>query len=364
MARTRSRKLLMWLLGIVLAVCAVAAVGAYLAANKVRAVAQEWLGDQGRAAQISVNWNRVLLTDVVIDSPKGWPGKQSLRAQSVEIRPKWMALFSREVEISAITVRDYTLTVYRKPSGGIDVLPSLREHAKSRSKGSGERKLESDIALLEFQDGTIDFYDGQISKPAHHIPITHTQAKIGPMHFPARGERTQVEITGDFPGKPGGSMSNKGWIVIDTRDADIDTSLTGVPVVHTAPYLQKGSKLAFDGGRVSLRLKTRVEKKQINAQGHLTLSDLQLADDGLLSLPRRAAIAALEDSQGRAEFDFTMSGPLSKPVFKMNDNLSMRIAGGLAGVLGISIEGLVSGIGHTVEGIGSALGNLTGSGPD
>jgi len=364
MASARRRRLLIWLLGVVLALCTVAVIGAYLAANKVKSVAQEWLGEQGRAADISVNWNRVLLTDVVIDAPKGWPGKQSLKAHTVEMTPRWMALFSRQVEISAITVSGYMLTVYRKPSGGIDVLPSLREHARSRAERSNERKFESNIGLLEFRDGTIDFYDGQISKPAHHIPITNAQAKVGPMHFPSKGQRTEVDITGEFPGKPGGAMSNKGWIVIDTRDADIDTSLTRVPVTHTAPYLQKGSKLAFDGGRVSLRLKTRVEKKQINAQGHLTLSDLQLADGGLLSLPRRAAIAALEDNQGRAEFDFTMTGPLSKPVFKMNDNLSMRVAGGLAGVLGISIEGLVSGIGHTVEGIGSALGNLTGSATD
>ena len=91
------------------------------------------------------------------------------------------------------------------------------------------------------------------------------------------------------------------------------------------------------------------------------MSNLELADGGLLALPKRAAIAALEDSQGRAQFDFTLSGPLSKPVFKMEDNLSVRVAGGLAGVLRISIEGLASGIGHTVEGIGSALGNLTGS---
>ncbi len=364
MARTRTQKGLIWLLAVVVGLGLMAVIGIYLAANKVRSVALEWLGDQGRASDISVTWNHVLLTDVVIDAPQGWPGKQALRAQAVEIRPKWAALFSRKVEISAITVSNYTLTAFRKPSGGIDVLPSLREHAKTRADGSERRKLESHIERLEFRDGTIDFYDGQISKPAHHIPITHAQAQIGPMRFPAGGQRTDIIITGEFAGKPNGTMSNKGWIDIGSRDADIDTSLNAVPVRYIAPYLQKGSKLAFDDGRVGLKLKTRVANQQVNAQGRLTLSDLHLAEGGLLSLPRRAAIAALQDNKGRAEFDFTLSGPLSKPSFKMNDNLSMRVAGGLAGVLGISIEGLVGGIGHTVEGIGSALGNLTGTSPN
>lgn len=361
MASTHRRRVFIWLLAVIVTLAVIALVGAYLAANKVRSVAQGWLGDQGRAAEISVNWNRVLLTDVVIDSPKGWPSKQSLRAKTVDIRPKWAALFSKKVEISAIAIRDYTLTVYRKPSGGIDVLPSLHERAKSRAERREGKKFESNIELLEFRDGTIDFYDGQISKPAHHIPITNAQAQIGPMHFPGNGRRTEISITGDFPGNPGGSMSNKGWIAIASRDADIETLLNQIPVTHIAPYLQNGSKVGFDGGRVGLKLKTRLAKQQINAQGRLTLSDLKLAEGGLLSLPRRAAIAALEDNEGRAEFDFTLSGPLSKPNFKMDDNLSMRVAGGLAGVFGISIEGLVGGIGHTVEDIGSALGNLTDS---
>ena len=361
MARTRTQKTFLVLLVIVVSLAVVALVGAYIAANKIRHVAQDWLGEAGRASEISVTWDRVLLTDVVIDSPKGWPGKTALTAQSVEIRPKWSALFSDTIEISSIVVSDYRLTAYRKRTGGVDVLPSLREHVKTRGENQTGKKRETQIELLAFRNGVIDFYDGQISKPAHHIPISNAQAEIGPMHFPAQGHRTNISINGDFPGKPGGKMTNKGWIAIASRDAEIDSALTGVPVKHLAPYLQRGSSIAFSDGRVGLTLKTRVAKQQINAHGRLILSDLELAEGGLLSLPRRAAIAALEDNQGRAQFDFTLSGPLSKPVFKMEDNLSMRVAGGLAGVLGISIEGLANGIGHTVEGIGSALGNLTGS---
>ncbi|MFA4913529.1 MAG: DUF748 domain-containing protein [Burkholderiaceae bacterium] len=361
MAVIRTHRRWLWLVGIVIGLALTALLCAYLAASKIRGIAQDWLGEQGRASHISVSWNRVLMTDVVIDTPKGWPGEQALKAARVVIEPRWAALISNEIEISSLTVSDYRLTVYRKRAGGVDVLPSLREQARERSQKQDGRKRETRIDALVFDNGTIDFYDGQVSRPAHHIPITNAQARIGPLHFPAGDQRTEVSINGDFPGKPAGKMTNKGWIVVGSRDADIETSLSNISVKHVAPYFQRGSDLAFNDGRVALALHTRVNNKQINALGKLTLSDLELADGGLLALPKRAAIAALEDSQGRAQFDFTLSGPLSKPVFKMEDNLSMRVAGGLAGVLGISIEGLASGIGHTVEGIGSALGNLTGS---
>lgn len=361
MANTRRRTWLKWTAGVLVVLALLSLMAAYVAAAKVRGVVQDWLGDDGRAASIDVSWSGVVLTDVVIDTPKGWPGEQALKAQTVTVRPRWEALISREIEISSITVSNFRLTVLRKREGGVDVLPSLREHAAQRSKERTGPRRETHIGALVFDTGIIDFYDGQVSRPPHHIPIGNAHARIAPLHFPARDSRTDVDISGTFPGKPGGKMTNKGWIAIGTRDADIQTSLTGIPINHLAPYFQRGSDLAFRSGRVSLALDTTVKNKQIHAPGKLTLSDLELADGGLLSLPKRAAIAALEDNQGRAQFDFTLSGPLSKPTFKMEDNLSMRVAGGLAGALGISIEGLASGIGHTVEGIGSALGSLTGT---
>lgn len=363
MARIQFKRSMAWLLGAIVILCAAAAIAAYVAASKVEHIAREWLGDEGTAANISVAWDKVVMTDVLIATPKGWPGKQALKAKTVEIKPRWSALLSNRVDISAITVSDFELTVYRKRSGGIDVLPSLREHAQERAaKRSGEKR-ESAIELLSFVNGKVDFYDGQISTPAHHIPIENVQARIGPLDFPTLSTRTDVSVTGLIEGRPNpGKLDAHGWIVLSSRDARLDSSLSNVAIRHMAPYLQRGAKLAFDGGRVGLTLKTDVQNRQINADGTLVLSDLKLAEDGLLSLPRKAAIAAIQDSDGRAEFKFKLSGPLSKPTFKMEDSLSTRIAGGLAGVLGISIEGLVNGIGHTVEGIGSALGNLTGSG--
>ena len=360
MATARARTLKVVLLTLLVLV-ALGLGAAFWATKKVERVAIAWLGENGRAANISVGVNKVILTSVVIDAPKGWPKDTAFKADEVALSPRWTSLLSDETEISEITTTGFELTVLRPRDGGIDVLPSLREQARQRKAlriENNEAARASRIEKITFHQGKIDFYDAQVSRPAHHIEITDVNAELGPLNFPDSTERTAFEVTGRFAG--GGRTTNKGWVVLSTNEARIDASLNGVRVAHLAPYLEGTSKFAFSGGTVALVLGADVQHSRINANGTLTLSQLTLADEGLLSLPRRAVLAALEDNDGRAVFDFTLQGPLKSPKFEMKDDISTRIAGGLAGALGLSVEGLARGVGMTVEGIGNALSTLSG----
>lgn len=348
----------LWLGFAILMIVVALAAAARMATTTVERVAREWLGKEGQAVEIDVGWRAVVLRDVSIDAPESWPTDEAFKADTVTFYPKWTALLSDRVEISAIDVRGYALTVWRPRSGGIEVLPSLRAHARERSRRNTGPKRQSHVGRLTFSDGRIDFYDAQISQPAHPILLNNVVAAIGPIDFPGLTSKTHVDIAGEFGKKSSGRLSVKGTLVAGTREADIDTTLTGVAVQHLAPYLQRGSQLAFRSGTVDLSLKSTVRNRQINAPGQLTLSQLELADDGLASLPRKAAIAALEDDKGRATFRFILTGPLAKPAFTMEEGVSARIAGGLAGALGISIEGLANGIGGTIETVGGALSNM------
>jgi hypothetical protein len=139
----------------------------------------------------------------------------------------------------------------------------------------------------------------------------------------------------------------------------LKTTLRGVDVRTLGPYLKRGANAGVVGGAVDLDMTTRVESRKMNARGVLSLRDLKLDDGGgLLSLPRRAIIASLEDSTGKASFNFTLTGSVSAPTFAIEEGASTRIAGGLTNLLGISIEGIASGIGGAVEGVGNAVSGL------
>ena len=360
MSTPTRRRWPLWLGATVLILLAAWAIALWLATSTVERIAREWLGEEGQAAQIDVGWRSVVLSDVSIRAPDDWPGDEAFTADTVTFYPKWTALLSDRVEISAIEVRGYRLTVLRPRAGGIDVLPSLRAHARKRASQNAGPKRESHVGKLIFADGGIDFYDAQISRPAHHISLNNVSAEIGPVDFPGLNTTTQIDISGEFGKTASGRLHVSGSLIAGTRDADIDTALTGVSVQHLAPYLQRGTESTFRRGSIDLSLDSTVRDRKINASGQLTLSRLELSDDGLASLPRKAAIAALEDDKGRATFKFTLTGALAKPVFNMEEGVSARIAGGLAGALGISIEGLANGIGGTIENVGGTLSDMFG----
>ncbi|MBJ7264897.1 MAG: DUF748 domain-containing protein [Burkholderiaceae bacterium] len=360
MSTPTRRRLPLWLGAAAMILSAALAIAMWIATSTVERIALEWLDEEGRAAEIDVGWRSVVLRDVSIRAPADWPDDEAFHADTVTFYPNWTALLSDRVEISAIEVRGYRLTVLRHRAGDIDVLPSLRANARKRASQNSDPKRESHVGKLIFADGRVDFYDAQISRPAHHIPLNDVRAEIGPVDFPGLNTTTQIDISGEF-GKPeSGRLHVSGSLVAGTRDADIDTALTGVAVQHLSPYLQRGTKSTFRRGSIDLSLDSTVRDRKINASGQLTLSRLELSDDGLASLPRQAAIAALEDDKGQATFKFTLTGPLAKPVFNMEEGVSARIAGGVAGALGISIEGLANGIGGTIENIGGALSNMFG----
>ncbi len=65
----------------------------------------------------------------------------------------------------------------------------------------------------------------------------------------------------------------------------------------------------------------------MNAPGKLTLTNLELVDEGPLAtfagVPRKAVLAAMTE-RGRLEVKFTLEGRLEDPSFSLNENLATR----------------------------------------
>jgi hypothetical protein len=104
---------------------------------------------------------------------------------------------------------------------------------------------------------------------------------------------------------------------------------------------------------------------RIHAPGTLTLNHLQISDTGngldtFLSIPTKAAVAALKDRKDQIKLDFVLDGDLRDPKFSLQESLSKKLAAGFAKALGVSVEGVAKGTGDTVRGIGNALKSLLG----
>ncbi|WP_233235677.1 DUF748 domain-containing protein [Bordetella sp. LUAb4] len=349
-------------------VAALVALGAALATHMVVGRINALLGDQGSAEKIHVGLAEIVLENVEIGAPPDWPARQSLRAARVVVIPQWRSLLSDEISLERITVSDYYLTLLRPRNGAIRYLPTLRENRDGQSSatdkdddGTPRRRRAVNIDKLELRNGHLDFYDATVATPPYRVPLEELNADIGPIHQPAADQHTQLHAQGQMVGKNRrGKMELEGWVALPSHDADIQLRLRSVDVALVAPYLQRRSPAALAGGQMDLDMRTQVQKDQLRAQGHITLTDLKFADGDapLLALPRKAVLAAMEDHKGKVTFDFSISGNLHDPKFSMDESLAMRVTAGFAKVLGVSVEGVAGGVGDAVKGLGDALDSL------
>ncbi|SDE30603.1 DUF748 domain-containing protein [Paraburkholderia lycopersici] len=369
----RNRVLL--IVAIVVALLALAAlVTLYALQREAKAYVERALAPVGTAAHVDVAFDlsSVELADVRLKPPPDWPTADTLHAARITITPDLRALFSHRVHIRSIVVSDFTMTVLRRESGSILILPNLRDSmaqgSQPASGAQGERSLpqEKVIDHIGFENGAFEFYDRSVSNPPWRVTVNRALASVDDIHLPALAEPTRISVTGNVVGPAHtGRVTFDGWMRIASKDSQTHTTLRGVDVRTIDPYLLKkaGAKANVAGGTLDLDLTSTVRGYHLHAPGTVTLHDLQLAQsndpvDTFLSIPTRAAVAALKAHKGAITLRFVLDGNLRDPKFKLNENLMTELRAGFAQALGVSAEGVAKGAGQTAKGIADALRSL------
>jgi len=367
-------------LAIVVALLVIAALGTlYALQREAKAYVERALAPIGTAARVEVAFDltSVKLVDVRLKPPPDWPSADTLRAARITITPDLRALLARRVHIRDITVSDFTMTVLRRASGSIDILPGLRDQvtqasapASSASGAQGENALSGEKVIdhVGLENGTFEFYDRSVSEPPWRVTVNRAQASVDQIHLPALEEPTRVSLTGNVVGPAHtGRVTFDGWVQIASKDSQMHTTLRGVDVRTIDPYLLKkaGAQANVTGGTLDLDLTSTVRGYHLHAPGTVTLHDLQLAQSGnaldtFLSIPTRAAVAALKSHKGNITLHFVLEGNLRDPKFKLNESLMTELRAGFAQALGVSAQGVAQGAGETAKGIADALRSLLG----
>ncbi|MFM0358575.1 DUF748 domain-containing protein [Paraburkholderia nemoris] len=376
MAMSKARR---WAIaaGGVLLVLIVVAVGALQFAQrevKERIIAA--LGPLGSAESIRVGLTSVHLTNVLLKAPPNWPAGDPLRADEITITPDIRDLLARRMHIRSVVVRGFDIAVLRSKDGAIRLMPNLRQSINGPINGSDDEasgaatpsSREKLVDHVSFEQGNFHFYDMTVGPPAFKVTVSNANATVDHLHLPALTEPTNVSVTGSIKGPTHtGTVSFGGWIKIASKDSQTTSTLRGVDVVMLDPYLLKktGAKAQVTGGTVDLTVDSTVRNYQLHAPGTVTIHHLQLADsdnplDTFMSIPTKAAIAALKTHNGDITVHFVLDGNLRDPKFSVQESLMTRLGAGFAKAMGVSVEGVAKGAGETVKGLGNALKNLLG----
>jgi hypothetical protein len=369
------KRVIVGVVAVIIVLAVVALGGLYYVQREIKARVTEALGPLGSAESIDVGFKSITLTNVRLIAPKDWPTPDALRAAQITLVPDLHdALTRRRVHIREVVVSDFTLPAIRRPSGKIELLPNLRQSVSSAQPAAsapGAREplpAEKLIDQIRFERGTFDFYDQMVSQPAYKVSVTDANATVEHIHLPELTEPTSVTVTGSIKGpEHTGTVGFNGWIKIANKDSQLTTTLRGVDIVTLDPYLLKkaGAKARVTGGTLDLNVESTVRDYHIHAPGILTLHHLRLQEsenplDTFLSIPTRAAVAALKNHGDEITLHFVLDGNLRDPKFRLNESLMTELRANFAKALGVSAEGVAKGAGETVKGLGNALKNLLG----
>src|SRR6201991_314048 len=375
MAISVGKRVIVGVVAVIIVLAVVALGGLYYLQREVKARVTEALGPLGSAERIDVGFKSITLTNVRLIAPKDWPTPDTLRAAQITLVPDLHdALTRRRVHIREVVVSDFTLPAIRRPSGKIELLPNLRQSVSSAQPAAsapGAREplpAEKLIDQIRFERGTFDFYDQMVSQPPYKVSVTDANATVDHIQLPDLAEPTSVAVTGSIKGpEHTGTVGFNGWIKIANKDSQLTTTLRGVDIVMLDPYLLKkaGAKARVTGGTLDLNVESTVRDYHIHAPGMLTLHHLRLQEsdnplDTFLSIPTRAAVAALKNHGDEITLHFVLDGNLRDPKFRLNESLMTELRANFAKALGVSAEGVAKGAGETVKGLGNALKNLLG----
>lgn len=328
--------------------------GLRVAAGRLEAVLQEALGPRATLEGVTLGWRGLELRGLrVAAAPGAWPAEDELRATRVHLRPALASLWSGHWTVARIEVAGAYLSLLRTRQGKLRLLPALLERPATPGGGAAPPVL---IEQLVLEDAAIDFFDASVRQPAHKLRLEALDAQVGPLALPALDQPTAIDLHARLKGpQRDGTITIAGTLTAATRDAQLKARVHGVDLVALQPYLLKVNEAGVKRGTLDLSLDAHVAAQRLKAPGRVTLTGLELASgSGLLStfagVPRQAVLAAMQ-RDGRIELGFTLDGRLDDPSFSLNENLATRLAGGLAESVGVSIGGVVEGVGGVIKGL-------------
>lgn len=351
---------------IVLVVLLAAAVGFHFAVAKLKERVVAALGAGSELKQLHVRWNAIELVGLGVPGPKGWPTARTLEAERIKLVPSLRSLLSNDIKIASIEIEKPYISVYRTTRKVALVPTILHEGEKPDGGKASARKVTID--RITVHDGVMEIYDATVAPKPVKTRLEAIQATVKGVVAPALDDKAEFDIDAVVKGaRRDGKAKVTGWVAQHGRDSSSHIVLDGVDLVSLQPYLARKGDVRVERGSLDLNLKSEVRNNQLDGKGKVVLRDLQLAESGgftgtFMGVPRNAVVNSLKDHNGVIDLDFTLKGDVSRPNFSLNEAVSTRIATGLAGQLGVSVKGLVEGVGGLgekgVEGVGKAAGGI------
>ena len=193
------------------------------------------------------------------------------------------------------------------------------ESAASESGKAASGSMAMSIGRVRVVNGSAHFADYSV-QPNYAVAIQELNGSVdGLSSDPA--SRAKVKLEGKVDRYAPVNIEGTLNLLSATAYTDIKMSFKGVEMSSVTPYSGRFAGYKIDKGKLSADLSYHVENRQLKADHHIVIDQLQLgekvASPTATKLPLKLAIALLKDRNGVIDLGLPVTGSLDDPQFKL-----------------------------------------------
>ena len=175
------------------------------------------------------------------------------------------------------------------------------------------------IGTVRFVNGSADYSDLWI-KPSFAVGIQTLEGTVSGLSSDPKS-RAKVELNGKVdrysPVHIGGQIN----LLSAQLYTDVTMSMKDLDLTIVNPYSGHFAGYKIDNGKLSVDVSYKIEQRQLAAQQHFVVDELQLGErvesPDAVHLPLKIAVALLKDRNGVIDINLPMNGSLDDPTFSI-----------------------------------------------
>ena len=207
----------------------------------------------------------------------------------------------------------------KPPAGAKQQQVAKTDTAEAKPAAGGGESMAMSIGRVRVVNGSAHFADYSV-QPNYAVAIQGLNGAVaGLSSDPA--SRAKVKLQGKVDRYAPVNIEGTLNLLSATAYTDIKMSFKGVEMSSVTPYSGRFAGYKIDKGKLSADLSYLVENRQLKADHHIVIDQLQLGEKvdspEATKLPLKLAIALLKDRNGVIDLGLPVTGSLDDPQFKL-----------------------------------------------
>ena len=296
--------------------------------------------------------------------------QKMLWIEEVRIYPNLFSFLKGNVRIREFLLLRPSLFFYRSREGMFTgPWPPLERKGKGETipieNGKAKKGFSVEVDRIRIEGGSVDFEDQKYAQKYGRSPLPikmrELSLRVDDIRYPIVSMPSPFELRGVISGDAKtGQIEAKGWIDLQTADAQSDFKVYGIEVKTLEPYYRKRVSAEIESGYIDLEAKIELRNRVIDAPGSMELVDLKIKQGGTVFwIPAETLAVLLKDRGNRIKAKFRVKGNMDDPRFDLQESVLTRIAFSFGEALGLPVKSVgemrIGGAGKGSEGLSEGL---------